>query len=170
MKRGDRSKSGVEMTPAPSVISKHTPVLEPCERVLDTSTPSTMTAPRTIPHDAVSAEDRRDELWYAAIAAIGEDAAMILAQSFDGRASVVDRIIAIARTAGRRRNDVKIAPSHQDLRVAAPPIVLRPCGVGVIARRKKRAVDDPRLSAIGPACEIDRRQLRRQCRDDAMHR
>jgi hypothetical protein len=126
VKHGDGTQCGVEMFAAPPVVTKHAPVLELRERVLDTSSSAPMAPPPPIPDDAISAKHRSDELRYASIATVREDATMERAQGLDGRASVMDWIVAIARAAGHRGYDPEVTPADQDLGVARIPVVLRP--------------------------------------------
>jgi len=68
--------------------------------VLDTRTALAVLTPRPIADDPVLAEDRRDELWDAAVAAVGEDSLMVSAHSLDAGLSIVNDIVAISCTAG----------------------------------------------------------------------
>jgi hypothetical protein len=61
------------------VISQYAPELEPGDRVLDSHTSTSMTAPGDVTHDAASIEDRRDELWDAPVATVREDPTVRLA-------------------------------------------------------------------------------------------
>lgn len=57
-------------------------------------------------------------------------------------------IVAIARAGHRRRDDLQVASSHEDLRIARPSVVLRLRRVAMIAGRDQRPVDDPRPTAV----------------------
>src|SRR5215204_5855903 len=92
--------------------------------MLDASPAAAMTAPPCISHDPVVSKAWRDELAYAAIATIGEDAAVPRAQLFDDGSSVVKRIVTVARAAGGGRDDTKVSTSHQDLSITRPSVVL----------------------------------------------
>jgi hypothetical protein len=116
--------------------------------MLDPGTSTAMTAPRRITHDAASAEDRRHELWNATIATVGEDAPVQLTQRLDLRTTVVDCIVAIARTAGGSRDDLEITMTHQHLCVAGVTVVLRLRRMRMIPCRNQRAVDDPRAAPV----------------------
>ena len=136
------------MAASSPVVTQDTPHVESSDRMLDPGTPTAMTAPRRITHDATSAKDRRHELWNATIATVGEDAPVQLTQRLDLRATVVDWIVAIARTAGGSRDDLEITTTHQHLCVAGVSVVLRLRGMRVVPRRNQRAVDDPRATPV----------------------
>ena len=87
------------MAAAPTMVSQDPPVLEASYRMLDPGSTATMSTPRSIAQDPVSAEDRGGELANAAVTAVGEDATMLLAERLDARASVVNRVVAVAWTA-----------------------------------------------------------------------
>jgi hypothetical protein len=66
------------------MVPQDTPVLEASDRVLDPCSPPAMSTPRAVAQDPSSAKHRRDELGDAAVAAVGEDATMLLAERLDG--------------------------------------------------------------------------------------
>lgn len=148
MEERDGAKSVVEVVSATSVIAENAPTLEPGDRVLDTCSALAMTPPRAVADDATVAKCGRDELGDAAIAAVGKDSAMALAELLDERAAVVDRIVAIPGSARGAGDDAEVAASDQDLRIARVPVVLRFRSTRVIAGRNQRPVDDPRDAAI----------------------
>jgi len=90
------------------MVSKYAPGLEPREDVLDACSTLAVGPPCTIADDAVLAKHRRDELGYTPVTAVGEETAMGLADCLDARASVMDRIVAIARVDRRGRNDAEV--------------------------------------------------------------
>jgi hypothetical protein len=85
----------------------------------------TMSTPRSVAQDLASAKHRRDELGETAIGAVGEGAAMRLAERLDVRVAVVHRVVAVAWTTRSGGDDPQVAPANEDLRVARPAIVLR---------------------------------------------
>ena len=99
MKKRDGLKRLGEVTTVTPMIPKNAPALEPRDGMLDPSPPSSMSTPGPVPYDSIATKPRRHELRYSAITSIGEDASVVLAQSHDRRAAVVDGIVAIARTA-----------------------------------------------------------------------
>jgi hypothetical protein len=138
--------------------------------MLDPRASFAMPAPRSIPEDPVLAEHRRDQLRDAAVATVGEDAPMASANGLDVRVSVVNDIVAIARTAGCDGNHAQIGAANDELGVARPPLVLRLGGGVVITRGNECPVDDPRP----PTISIDRGveqccETRSQVRKDSMH-
>jgi hypothetical protein len=86
--------------------------------VLDAGSAPSVPAPRTVAHDADAAKPGRDELGNASVGTVGEDAAVLSAQGFDGGASVVHGVVAIARTACGYGDDMEVAPASEDLGVA----------------------------------------------------
>ena len=136
-----------EMATSSPVVTQARPHFEPSDRMLDPGTSTAMTAPRRITHDAASAEDRRHELWNATIATVGEDAPVQLTR-LDLRTTVVDCIVAIARTAGGSRDDLEITMTDQHLCVAGVTVVLRLRRMRMIPCRNQRAVDDPRAAPV----------------------
>src|SRR5262245_18380143 len=107
------------------MVSEDSPDLELGDRMFDSCPATSMPSPRTVADDAAFPKHRRDQLGDAAVAAVGEDTPVSLAESLHERAAIVDRIVAIAATAGRRRDDSKIATPDQNLGVTGPAVVLR---------------------------------------------
>ncbi len=136
----------LQMVSPLSVIAKHTPVLEPGDRVLDPCTAASVPPPPMITHDAIMPKSRRDELRDTAVSAVGEHTTVPLTPHLHGRPAIVGRVVAIARATRRGRDDEEIAPAHQDLRIARPPVVLGLRGTAMITGGNERAVDDPRPS------------------------
>ena len=125
------------------MIAEHSPVLEPCDRVLHTSPTSAMRTPCAVAHDATSTKAWSDELADATIAAVGKHASVTAGQHLDLGVAVMDRIVSIARSAADDRDDAEVRAADEDLCVARPAVVL---GLGrgvVIAGRHERAVDNP---------------------------
>lgn len=152
------------------MVTKDAPGLELRERVLGACSSLAMGPPGTIAHDAAVVKHRRDELGHSTVATVGQDAAMGLAQCLDARASVVNRIVAIAGAARRGRDDAQVTLAHEDLCVARPAVVLGSGGAGVIAGRNERAVDDPGLPTISRRRTIELGEPWRQRCHDAMDR
>lgn len=111
--------------------------------MLDASTSSAMATPRSVTYDPIRSKDGGNELGHAAIAAIGKDAPVLLAQRLEHRASVVNRIVAVAWATRGRCDDSQIGSPDEDLCIARPPVVLRLRGPRMIARWDERAIDDP---------------------------
>jgi hypothetical protein len=63
--------------------------------VLDPGTPPAMATPGTIADDSIPAKDRGDELGDAAVATVGQDAPVLLAERLDRGATIMDAIVAI---------------------------------------------------------------------------
>ena len=118
MKEGDGLERISEVTAATAMVSQDTPVLETSNCVLDPGSASTMSAPPAVAQDLVSAKHRCDELGDGAVSTVGQDATMLLAARFDGGASVVHRVVAVAWTARGGGDDPKIAATDQHLGVA----------------------------------------------------
>jgi hypothetical protein len=118
VQEGDRLKGLREMSATTSVISQDPPVLETSNRVLDPGSTATMSTPRAVTQNPVSAKCRRDELRDAAIPAIGKDATMLLAECLDARASVMYGVVAVAWTARLGSGNPQIASADENLRVA----------------------------------------------------
>ena len=137
-----------EVAASASVIAQYAPELDPCDRVFDARTSTSMTTPCTVPEDAAAMEDWRDELGDASIAAVREDTAVLLAQRLDLRATVVHRIVAIAWTARGDRDDLEIMATHEQLSVAGVAVVLGLGGAGVVAGWNQRAIYDPRPASV----------------------
>jgi len=124
VKEGDGLEGIGEVTAATAIVSQNTPVLETSNGVLDPGSTSTMSTPPVVAHDLVSAKHRCDELWDAPVSTVGQDATMLLAARFDGRASVVHRVVAVAWTTRSGGDDPKIASADQHLGVARVAVVL----------------------------------------------
>ena len=118
MENGNSLDRCGEVTTAAAMIAQDAPVLQASDGVLDARSAVAMATPRSIAHDPATAKHRCDELGYAAIATVGQDAAMLLAERLDRRTAVVDRVVAIAGPTGRGGDDPEIAPPDEDLRVA----------------------------------------------------
>lgn len=108
---GNGAKGLGEAVTAASMVTKHTPVLEPCDGVFDACTSAAMAPPARISRDASPSVARSHELGDASIAAIGEYTAMANARLLDRRAAVAHGVISVARTtrrgSSRRRFDVR---------------------------------------------------------------
>jgi hypothetical protein len=126
------------------MIAQDAPILEPSDGVFDAGSPAAVTVPGSVADDPVAAKQRRHQLANATIATVGERATVFSTELLDARATVMQRIVAVARPASGRRDDPEVAPTDQDLRVARPPVVFRLRGARMIARRDQRPVDDPR--------------------------
>jgi hypothetical protein len=74
---------GEKMSPVPTMISQDAPVLEASDDMLDAGAPLAVPPPRGIADDPAMSKHGRHELFDAAIAAVGEDATMQVAQSLD---------------------------------------------------------------------------------------
>lgn len=118
MEEGDGIQGVLEMPRATAMVAQNSPVLQAGDRMLDPRAAAAMAAPGQVAQDAIAAEDRRDELGHAAVAAIGQNAPVVLAERLDRGATVVDGIVAIARSPGGRRDDAEVAAASQDLSVA----------------------------------------------------
>lgn len=152
------------------MVTQHTPYLESPDRVLDACASTAMTAPRRVAHDAASAKDRCDELWNATVAAVGEHTPMPLTEHLDLRTTVVDWIVAIARTARGSRDDLEVTTT-QHLCIAGVTVVLRLCRMRVVSRRNQRAVDDPRTTPVTVSNIVEEcSKPGRDCRDDPVRR
>jgi hypothetical protein len=143
VKESDGLDRGGEMAAATSVITQDSPVLESGNGVLDTGTALAVLTPRPIADDPVLAEDRRDELWNAAVAAVGKDSLVVSAYGLDAGLSIVNDIVAISWTAGSHGDHAQIGAADDDLRVARPAVILRLGRYPVITRRYEGSVDDP---------------------------
>lgn len=121
-----------------------------------------MPAPCLVPQNAVPPEDRRPKLGDSAIAAVCEDATVLLTEPLDARAAVVDGVVAISWAAAADRKDPKISAAHQHLDVARPAVVLGFRRRLVIACRQERAVNNPGLASIdcrrGEECRDSRNE------------
>ena len=151
------------------MISKDPPVLEPGDGVLDASAPTPMSTPGVVAKDAASLEDGGDELLDPPIAAVGEDASVVLAQALDDRATVEHRIVAVAGASALGGDHVEVRTTDEDLRIARPPVVLGFRSGRVVTRRNQRPIDDPGPPAIrlAPARQ-QRGDTRADVDDDAM--
>ncbi|HEY0986803.1 MAG TPA: hypothetical protein VGD80_07115 [Kofleriaceae bacterium] len=112
------------MTAAAAMISQGTPVLEtsnlrarPWRGVDDVGT----TGGRA---GSGFRERRCDELGDGAMSTVSQDATMLLAARFDGRASVVHWVVAVTWTARGGGDDPKIASRDQHLGMARVAVVL----------------------------------------------
>jgi len=79
------------------MIAEGAPVFEPCQGVLRACATLAVASPVFTAEDSVALEDRREELVDAAVAAVGQDPAVLATQRLDRGASIVDWIVAIAR-------------------------------------------------------------------------
>jgi hypothetical protein len=105
----------VEVLSETSVVAQHASCLEPGDRVFDACTAPSMTTPRGVTHDTVTAKHRRD-LWDASIASVGRDASVMPTNLLDERATVVDWIVAIPWSTRGRRDDSKVSSPDQSAR------------------------------------------------------
>jgi hypothetical protein len=64
-----------------------------------------MSPPPQVPHDPVPHEHGSDEFGQSAVSTIGEYAAMLEVQRLDDRAAVLNRVAAVAGTAGAHGDD-----------------------------------------------------------------
>ena len=124
MKEGDCLERISQVTSATAMVSQDAPVLETSNCVLDAGSASTMATPAPVAQDPVSAKHRRDELGDGTVSTVGQNATMLLAARFDGRASVVYRVVAVAWTTRGDGDDPKIASTDQYLGVAGIAVVL----------------------------------------------
>ena len=146
--RTDGTKCVVKTVATTAVITKHTPVLESGDRVLDPRSAAAMDSPVPVTHDASMPETWSAQLVDAAIAAIGQDSSMGAAERLDGRPSVVNRIVAVSGAARFGGDDGEVASANQDLGVARPAVVLGLRRAAVIAGRDEGSVENPRESTI----------------------
>lgn len=102
---GDGPDSVSDVSTTPAMITQDPPVLQTGDGVLDAGPPPAMTAPCVVAEDPIATKRQCRELGNAAIAAIREDASVLLASWFDTRPSVVDRIISVTWTSRADRND-----------------------------------------------------------------
>lgn len=169
MEDSDRAQGDGKMAGASAVIAEDAPVLEASDDVLDAGSAAAVATPSTVTQDAVPAKARRDELGNTAVATIGEDAPVLLAERRNRGFSIVHRIVAIAWTARGGGDDPQIAPTREDLCVARPTVVLRACGAAVVAGRDEGSVDDLGLAPVARLVVADERgQPRCHRGDDAM--
>ena len=143
MKKGDGLQGPLQLVPATAMISQDAPILEARDGMFDACTSRAMPTPRSIAHDASTMEHRCDELGHTSITAIGEHATMLLAQSLDLCASIVERIVAVPWAASDDGNDVQVRATDKDLCVARIPVVLGFGCVSMVACWHERPVDDP---------------------------
>jgi hypothetical protein len=92
--------------------------------VLDACSTSTVAAPRGVSNDAATGEAWRNELVDSSIAAVGENATVVLGHLLDGRAAVVNGVVTVAWSASLGGDHVKVRTADKDLSVARPPVVL----------------------------------------------
>src|SRR5574338_338695 len=115
--------------------------------------------------DPAMSKHGRHDLVDAAIAAVGEHAAMQVAQSFDRGASVMNAVVAVARATTCDGDDATVAMADEDLEVARPAVGLGFRGDAVVARWHERTVDDPRAA---PITERAGREKRRDARHEVV--
>lgn len=100
------------------MVAQHAPVLQTGDRMLDAGASSSMTRPGAITADETTLKHRRNELRNTAITAIGEDAPVGSAKRLDVGATIVNRIVAIARPARGRGDNPQITATRENLRIA----------------------------------------------------
>jgi len=76
-------------------------------------------APRGVSNDAATGEAWRHELIDSSIAAVSENATVVLGHLLDGRAAVMNGVVTVAWSAS-----LKVRTADKDLSVARPPVVL----------------------------------------------
>jgi len=76
VKTRDGAERRLKVTSATAMIAQDAPVFEPGDRVLDACPATTVGSPNGITEDSAPAKSRSDQLGYAAVAAVGEDAAL----------------------------------------------------------------------------------------------
>jgi hypothetical protein len=78
VQKGNRAERRLQvMSPSP-MVPKHSPILEPGNRVLDAGTTAPVPPPSVIPDDAITSKSRGDELCDTSVAAIGEHPSVVL--------------------------------------------------------------------------------------------
>ena len=90
------------MTRAAAMVTKDAPVLEPDNAMFDTGSPTAMSPPGTVAHDAVAPKHGCNELGDPAVAAVCKHSTVGPAEHFDRGAAVVHRIVAVAGSTGAR--------------------------------------------------------------------
>lgn len=136
--------------------------------MFDACTPPPVRSPSAVTEDPSAPKSRSDELADPTIGTIGEHAPVAPAEDLDHGSAVVDRIVAIARTARTDRDDAPIPATNQDLGIGRVTVVLGLRGPVVVSRRDQGAIDDPGPSAIERWICEQRREPRRHVRDDAV--
>ena len=81
------------------MIAQDAPIFEPGDGVLDARPTSTVATPRGVSNDAATREAWCNELVDASIAAVGENATVVLGQLLDDRAAVVNGVVTVAWSA-----------------------------------------------------------------------
>lgn len=100
------------------MVAKDTPVLEARKGMFDAGSAPTMSAPASISEDSPACEPGRDELRHTSVPAVGEDAAMPSAEPLEVAASVVNQIVAVARSAACHCQHLEVSTADKDLRIA----------------------------------------------------
>ena len=118
MQERDGIEGVVEVTPASAMVTKDSPILEACNRVLDTRSSLAMSPPFRVPHDAVVAEDRRYQLGHAPISSIGEDSPLGLTDGLKRRAAVMNRVVTVSGSTCNDGDDPQISAADEYLCVA----------------------------------------------------
>ena len=85
--------------------------------MLDASAPATVPAPGRIPNDPILSERRRNELWNAAVAAVGEHISVLETETLDPRTAIVDRIVAVTWTGSIDGDDAEIRAPYETWRL-----------------------------------------------------
>lgn len=169
MEEGDCADRVGDVSSSATMVAQDAPVLEPCDRVFDTCALTTMASPRGVAHDNSAPKRRRAELVHTTVATIRQHSAMSSAERLDDSASVVHRIVTIARAAGARGDNRQVTSPYEHLCVTGPAVVLRSSRVCVVTRWNQCAIDNPRPSSIRLRGHGKHSELRRHRRDDAMH-
>lgn len=131
-----------------TVVANSAPILHPGQDMFDAGAALAMAAPRSITNDAVVREPWGAKRGDAPVAAVREHSTMFETKRFDRGFPVVNRIVAVARSATGDGDDTSVAVASEYLDVARVAIVLRAPRDAVIACRDQRAVDDPCVSTI----------------------
>jgi hypothetical protein len=105
VKDDDCADRGNERRSGSPIVAKHAPVFEPRECVLYPYAPPSVPSPHLVADDPASPKPWDFELAEATVSAVSENASMLSTECLDARASVVHRIIAIARTAAIHGDD-----------------------------------------------------------------
>jgi hypothetical protein len=125
VKEGNGAERLREVTAATAMVSQDPPVLETSYCVLDPGSTSMMPTPPAVAQDLVSAKHLCDELGDGAVSTVGHDVTMLLAEGFDGRASVLHRVIAIAWTARGGGDDPKLVDGRGSGSACRPRPMIR---------------------------------------------
>lgn len=97
------------------------PVLEPGDAVLLSCLSSAVASAGGVADDPAAGEDGRVEFGDAAVAAVGEHTAVLLAAPLDAGSSVVDGVVAVAGAAAVDGDHEQVGAAGEDLGVGGPP-------------------------------------------------